>query len=72
MILALTIFYIIPAILTVFVILNKQDEVTVGELILIILVSLLPLVNLFGGYVFGLVSLCESKKVNNFLNKRIK
>jgi hypothetical protein len=27
---------------------------------------------MFAGYVCGLISLCESKKVNNFLNKRIK
>ena len=72
MILAITIFYIIPVILTVFVILNKEDEVTVGELILVILLSLLPIVNMFAGYVCGFISLCESKKVNNFLSKRIK
>ena len=72
MILALTIFYIIPAILSVFVIIHKEDEVTVGELLFIVLLSLLPIVNMFAGYVCGLISLCESKKVNNFLNKRIK
>jgi hypothetical protein len=27
---------------------------------------------LFGGYVGGFISLCESKRVNNFLNRRIK
>ena len=70
--LALTIFYIIPAILSVFVIIHKEDEVTVGELIFIVLLSLLPIVNMFAGYVCGLISLCESKKVNNFLNRRIK
>jgi hypothetical protein len=70
--LALTIFYIIPAILSVFVIIHKQNEVTVLDLIFIVLASLLPIVNMFAGYVCGLISLCESKRVNNFLNKRIK
>jgi hypothetical protein len=69
----LTIFlYILPAILTVFVILNKMDEATVLDLIGIILIAILPLANLFGGYVGGFISLCESKRVNNFLNRRIK
>ena len=72
MILALTVFYIIPAILSVFVILNKTDEATVGDLIIIILVSLMPLLNLFAGYVGGLIWFCQSEAVNNFLNKRIK
>ena len=72
MILALTVFYIIPAILSVFVILNKTDEATVGDLIIIILFSLLPIVNLFGGYVGGLIWFCQSEAVNKFLNKRIK
>lgn len=72
MILSLTIFYIIPAILSVFVILNKSDEATVGDLIIIILFSLLPIVNLFGGYVGGLIWFCQSEAVNKFLNKRIK
>ena len=64
--------YIIPAILCVFVCLNKTDEATVGDLIIIILVSLLPIVNLFGGYIGGLIWFCQSEAVNNFLNKRIK
>ena len=69
----LTIFlYILPAILTVFVILNKMDEATVLDLIGIILIAILPLANLFGGYVGGLICLCESEKINNFLNRRIK
>ena len=69
----LTIFlYVLPAILTVFVILNKTDEATVLDLIGIILIAILPLANLFGGYVGGFIWLCESKAVNNFLNKRIK
>ena len=69
---AITVFYIIPAILSVFVILNKSDEATVGDLIIIILASLLPIVNLFSGYVGGFIWLCESEAVNKFLNKRIK
>ena len=72
MITALIVFYIIPAILSVFVILNKTDDATVGDLIIIILVSLLPIVNLFGGYVGGLIWFCQSEAINNFLNKRIK
>lgn len=72
MILSLIVFYIIPAILSVFVILNKTDEATVGDLIIIILFSLLPIVNLFGGYVGGLIWFCQSEAVNKFLNKRIK
>lgn len=72
MILSLTIFYIIPAILSVFVILNKSDEATVLDLMGIILLSLLPIVNLFGGYVGGLIWFCQSEAVNKFLNKRIK
>jgi hypothetical protein len=72
MIVAITIFYIIPAILSVFVIIHKEDEVIVGELIFIVLLSLLPIVNMFAGYVCGFISLCESKKINDFLNKRIK
>lgn len=67
-----TTLYIIPAILSVFVILNKTDEATVGDLMIIILFSLLPIVNLFGGYVGGLIWFCQSEAVNNFLNKRIK
>ena len=72
MILAITIFYIIPAILSVFVILNKTDEATVGDLIGIILISLMPLLNIFAGYIGGLIWFCQSEAVNNFLNKRIK
>ena len=72
MITSLIVFYIIPAILSVFVILNKTDEATVGDLMIIILFSLLPIVNLFGGYVGGLIWFCQSEVVNDFLNKRIK
>lgn len=72
MITAITVFYIIPAILSVFVILNKTDDATVGDLIIIIGVSLMPLLNLFAGYIGGLIWFCTSKSVNKFLNKRIK
>jgi hypothetical protein len=72
MIVALTIFYIIPAILSVFVIIHKQDEVTVLDLMGIIILSLLPLLNLVSGYVGGLICICESERIDKFLNKRIK
>ena len=72
MILALTVFYIIPAILSVFVILNKSDEATVLDLMAIILLSLLPVINLVSGYIGGLIWFCESEKIDKFLNKRIK
>ena len=72
MILSLIVFYIIPAILSVFVILNKSDEATVLDLMGIILLSLLPVINLVSGYVGGLIWLCESEKIDKFLNKRIK
>jgi hypothetical protein len=68
----LTFTYIIPMILTAVVIYHKSNEVTRGDLIWIILVSLVPLFNLFAGYVGGLISLCESKKINDFFNTRIK
>lgn len=69
----LTIFlYVLPAILTVFVIIHKSDKVTVLDLVGITLLSIIPLLNLFSGYVGGLMWLCESKKVNDFLNRRIK
>ena len=66
--LAITIFYIIPAILTMFVFIYKQDELAVLDLIGITLASLLPIVNIFGGYICGLIFICESKIVNDFLN----
>lgn len=72
MILSLIVFYIIPAILSVFVILNESDEATVGDLIIIILASLLPIVNLFSGYIGGLILFCNSKTIKDFFNKRIK
>ena len=72
MILSLIVFYIIPAILSVFVILNKSDEATVLDLMAIILLSLLPVINLVSGYIGGLIWFCESEKIDKFLNKRIK
>ena len=64
--------YIIPMILTVIVICNLSNEMTRGDLILIILAASLPKLNFLVGYVGGLVALCESKTINDFLNKRIK
>lgn len=64
--------YIIPAILTVLVICNISNEITRGELILIILAALLPLLNFFVGYIGGLIAICESKRINDFFNVRIK
>lgn len=64
--------YIIPTILTVLVIYHKSDKVTRGDLIEIILISLIPLFNFLAGYIGGLVVLCESESVNKFFNTRIK
>lgn len=67
----LTIFYILPVILTVITIYHKSDKVTRGDLIGIILLSLIPVINWFG-YVGGLITLCKSKTVQDFFNTRIK
>lgn len=64
--------YIIPMILTATVIYHASDEVTRGDLIGILLISTLPLVNFFFGYIGGLIMLCQSNTINDFLNKRIK
>ncbi len=72
MILPLIFLYIIPVILSIIVISNKLDEMTIGDLLGIVLLSIIPLVNILTAYVGGLIALCESKKVNNFFNKRIK
>jgi hypothetical protein len=72
MILPIIFLYVLPAILTVFLGIHMSNKVTVSDLIIIILTSMFPLINLFVGYVGGLVCLCETKAVNNFLNKRIK
>jgi hypothetical protein len=68
----LSFIYIIPAILTVVVLYTKSNEVTRGDLTQMILFSLIPLINFLAGYVGGLVTLCESKTINDFFNKRIK
>jgi hypothetical protein len=68
----LTFTYIIPMVLTAVVIYNKSNEVTRGDLVGILLVAAVPLFNFFAGYVGGLISLCESKKINDFFNTRIK
>jgi hypothetical protein len=64
--------YVLPMILTIIVLYHKSDEVTNGDFIMIVFVSLFPILNFFIGYVGGLIVLCESKTINNFLNKRIK
>jgi len=64
--------YVLPMILTIIVLYHKSDEVTNGDFIMIVFVSLFPILNFFIGCVGGLTVLCESKTINNFLNKRIK
>ncbi len=66
------IFYIIPATLSILLMYINLREVTRGDLVKIILISMLPVVNLLIGYIGGLVFLSELKQVKNFLNKRIK
>ena len=64
--------YIIPMILTIAVIYHESDEVTRGDLVGIVLISALPLLNFFVGYVGGLIGFCQSERVNDFFNTRIK
>jgi hypothetical protein len=64
--------YIIPTILTVAVFYHKSDKVTRGDLVEMVLISLIPLFNFLAGYIGGLVVLCESQSVNKFFNTRIK
>ncbi|CAB4125734.1 hypothetical protein UFOVP54_213 [uncultured Caudovirales phage] len=64
--------YIIPMILTIAVIYQHSDEVTRGDLVGIVLISALPLLNFFVGYVGGLIGFCRSERVNDFFNTRIK
>ena len=64
--------YIIPMILTVAVIYNLTNEMTRGDLILIILTASLPFLNFFVGYIGALIAVCESKTINDFFNTRIK
>jgi hypothetical protein len=68
----ITVFYIVPVILSIIVIFVKLDSVKVYDLFWIILISMLPFFNLFIGYLFGLVTFCKSTIINNFLNKKIK
>lgn len=64
--------YILPAILTFLVIYHHEKELFVIDIIKIFLLSILPVANFFGGYVGGFLILVHSKRVNKFLNKRIK
>ena len=64
--------YILPGILTFLVIYHHEEEIVVKDLIKIFLFSIVPVGNLFGGYVGGFFMLVESKRINKILNKRIK
>jgi hypothetical protein len=64
--------YILPAILSVIVMIYRIDEIYVLDLIGILLASLLPIFNIFIGYVGAFVCLLESGKISKFLNKRVK
>lgn len=64
--------YILPGILTFLVIYHHEKELVVIDIIKIFLLSIVPVVNFFGGYLGGFLMLIHSKRVNNFLNKRIK
>ena len=64
--------YILPGILTFLVIYHHEKELTVIDLIKIFLLSIVPVVNFFGGYLGGVLMLIHSKRVNKFLNTRIK
>lgn len=64
--------YVLPAILSVIVMIYRIDEIYVYDLIGILLTSLIPMFNIFIGYIGGLVCLTETKKISNFLNKRLK
>jgi hypothetical protein len=68
----ITVLYIVPVILSIITMFVKSDNVKVIDLFWMVLVSLIPFLNLFIGYVFGLVTFCESTILNNFLNKKIK
>jgi hypothetical protein len=68
----LLILYIIPAILSIIVLYTTSSEVTVAKLLAIIVLSSIPLLNFFIGYIGGLVALSESESVNKFFNTRIK
>ena len=64
--------YILPGILTFLVIYHHEEEIVVKDLIKIFLLSIVPVVNFFGGYLGGFLMLVESKRINKILNKRIK
>lgn len=69
---ALVFLYILPAIITFLVIYHHEEELVIIDLIKIFLLSIIPVANFFGGYVGGFLMLIHSKRVNKFLNKRIK
>ena len=60
--------YILPAILFTIVVYRSEEEVTVKNLLKIILMSMTPVVNLISGFLMVI----HSERVNKFLNKRIK
>ena len=64
--------YILPGILTFLVIYHHEKELVVIDIIKIFLLSIVPVVNFFGGYLGGFLMLIHSERVNKFLNKRIK
>ncbi len=72
MIIPLIFLYILPTILSVIVVYSKEEQVTRGDLIQIVMIALIPGLNLFIGYLGGLIVLSQSKTINDFLDKRIK
>ena len=72
LIILLTLFYILPTILSVIVIYHKEQSVTVGEFIEIVLLSMIPVINIFVGYLGGMVVAARSALLSNFLNKKLK
>jgi len=72
MIIPLIFLYILPTILSVIVVYSKEEQITRGDLIQIVMIALIPGLNLFIGYLGGLIILSQSKTINDFLDKRIK
>jgi hypothetical protein len=72
LIIILTLFYILPTILSVIVIYHKEQSVTVGEFIEIVFLSMIPAVNIFVGYLGGMFVASQSPAITNFLNKKLK
>lgn len=72
MTLPLIFLYILPAILSIITICSKTKIITRGDLLLVILISMVPIFNIVMGYIAWLVVLLESKAFKNFLNKTIK